>query len=114
MCIPITPDEQVDHGWGHAQQVALAQVEDDGRITDWQVVDVGWDALHDQGTHSAHHARIVRFLRDNSVDCVVVEHMGPGMQRVMASMHIPTVVGAQGDAKEAVSGAIALVLGAAA
>jgi predicted Fe-Mo cluster-binding NifX family protein len=105
----VTEDGQVDHGWGHAERVALAQVDDQGDIVAWQVVGVGWGELHDQGTHGAHHARIVRFLKDNCVDAVAVNHMGPGMQRVMNSMHLPTVMGADGDARQAVSDAVALI-----
>ena len=68
-CIPITPDGQVGGGWGKASTVAVAEVVD-GAIVDWRTHEVGWDLLHDAGEGS-HHARIVRFLGDNTITVVV-------------------------------------------
>ena len=51
-----------------------------------------------RGNHGAHHARIVRFLRENAVEAVVVNHMGEGMQRVMAKMGIALLPATPGDA----------------
>jgi predicted Fe-Mo cluster-binding NifX family protein len=105
IAIPVDATDQVAHGWGRAPRVALATVVD-GAITGWQVHDVGWDVAHDEGTEGAHHARVVRFLRDNDVEMVVAEHMGDGMVRTLGTMQLPVVLGAQGDARASVLGAL--------
>lgn len=91
---------QVGSGWGKAQRVAVATVED-GAITAWVEHDVRWDLAHDEGTEGSHHARIVRFLREHGVQAVVTGHMGQPMARMLATMGIRAVVGATGDAREA-------------
>jgi predicted Fe-Mo cluster-binding NifX family protein len=100
VCVPITADGQVDPRWGRADCVAVADVAD-GEIRDWQEFTVAWGTLHDQGTEGAHHARMARFLRDNQVQAVAAEHVGPGMQRMLASMGIQIVTGLGGDARSA-------------
>ncbi|MHB2024445.1 MAG: NifB/NifX family molybdenum-iron cluster-binding protein, partial [Mycobacteriales bacterium] len=70
--------------------------------SDWRVHVVRWSTLHDGGTEGSHHARIARFLRENAVDVVVAEHLGAGMQRMLATMGIRLVTGASGDARQAV------------
>lgn len=104
VCVPITADGQVDPRWGRAGRVAVADVAG-GQIRDWQEFAVGWDALHDQGTEGAHHARIARFLRDNQVQAIAVGHVGPGMQRMLGTMAIRVVTGLGGDARSAASAA---------
>ena len=104
VCVPITADGQVDPRWGRAGRVAVADVAG-GQIRDWQEFAVGWDALHDQGTEGAHHARIARFLRDNQVQAIAVGHVGPGMQRMLGTMAIRVVTGLGGDARNAASAA---------
>jgi len=105
IAIPVDAADQVAHGWGRAPRVAIATVSD-GAVTDWQVHDVGWDVAHDEGTEGSHHARIVRFLKDNAVEMVVAEHMGDGMVRTLGSMHLPVVLGAAGDARASVLAAL--------
>ncbi len=87
---------QVGGGWGKAQRIALATV-DDGTITDWAEHDVRWDLAHDEGTEGSHHARVVRFLRENGVQVVATGHMGPPMARMLATMGIRAVTDATGD-----------------
>ncbi len=82
--------------------VAVATREEDRRISDWVVHQVGWDVAHDEGTEGSHHARIVRFLRENEVDAVVVDHMGAGMQHTLAKMDIPVLPALSQDARQAV------------
>jgi sugar-phosphatase len=108
-CIPVDPDGRVGHGWGRAQAVALATVDAVGRVATWDVAQVGWGESHDLGSEGSHHARIVRFLREHRVGCVVAEHMGPGMQRVMTAMKIPTFLGAAGSARDCVEQAAAIL-----
>lgn len=100
-CIPITSDGLVAPGWGRAPRVAVATV-NDGEVTNWQENEVAWDVLHDEGTEGAHHARVVRFLREHQVEVIVVERMGDGMARTMTAMGMRLVDGATGDARAAV------------
>lgn len=103
IAVPVTTDGHVEPRWGRAPLVAVATRADDRRITDWVVHQVGWDVAHDQGTEGSHHARIVRFLRENEVEAVVVDHMGPGMVHTLGKMGIPVLAARSEDAREAVS-----------
>ncbi len=100
VCIPVTPDGQVDHGWGRASRVAVAHVSN-GAIERWEEFDVGWDRLHDEGTEGGHHARIARFLTDHGVEQVAAGHMGPPMQKMLGKMGITVRLGVAGDARRA-------------
>jgi predicted Fe-Mo cluster-binding NifX family protein len=100
VCVPVTAEGEVDRRWGKAERVALARVEGDS-LTDWQVVEVGWDQSHDAGPEGQHHGRIVRFLRDHDVSVVVAGGMGPPMQHTLSRLGVRTVLGAQGDAHSA-------------
>lgn len=104
VCVPVTPDGQVDSSWGRAARVAVATVED-GEVTAWAEHDVAWDALHDVGTEGGHHARVATFLRGQGVEVVVAGHMGPPMAQMLASMRILARTGAQGDARAAAAAA---------
>ena len=101
VCVPVTDDEQVDPRWGRAERIAVARVVD-GAIEDWQVYDVSWDRLHDEGTSAQHHARVARFLKENDVDAVVAHHVGEGMMRMVATMKLSLFLDATGDARLAV------------
>lgn len=100
VAIPVTPDGQVGRRWGRAERVAVAAVEG-GAVTAWTEHDVRWDLAHDEGTEGAHHARVVRFLREHGVTHVVVDHMGQGMARMLATMGIPVAAPRAADAREA-------------
>lgn len=108
VCIPVTDDGQTGPHWGRAPRVALATVSDD-QITEWREMEVGWDTAHGQGTEGSHHARIARFLREHKVEVVVANQMGLGMTRMLTTMGIPTMFGAQGDARDAVTDAVAVL-----
>jgi predicted Fe-Mo cluster-binding NifX family protein len=101
ICAPVTSEGMIDHGWGRVDRVALADVVD-GEIVSWQEIEVSWSRLHDEGTPGSHHARVVTFLRDQHVEAVVVNHMGDGMARSLATMGLPVHTGAAGDARTAV------------
>jgi len=103
---PVTEDGRSAAAWGRAHWVGVADVED-GAVRSWQVHEVGWDVSHDEGTHGSHHARIVRFLKEEGVQAVVVDHMGEGMQRVMNTMGIPLLPASPGDAQASVLAAVA-------
>lgn len=85
IAIPVTDDDQVAHGWGRAQQLALVDVTDN-QISAWRVVPVGWDVLHDEGTEGSHHAPVVRFCREQQITDVVVQHMGQGMVNTLTKL----------------------------
>jgi predicted Fe-Mo cluster-binding NifX family protein len=102
VCVPITADGSIDPRWGRAERVALAEV-DGATIRDWTEIDVGWGSLHDSGTEGAHHARIARFLRDNEVEAIAVNHVGQGMQRMLTTMGIRIDAEHSGDARAAVT-----------
>lgn len=108
LCVPVTADGQVDLRWGRAERVAIADIADD-EIRDWQEFAVGWGALHDMGTEGAHHARVARFLRDNLVEAIAVHHVGPGMQRMLASMGVQVIARQSGDARTVAGAAAPLV-----
>lgn len=101
VAVPVTPEGQVDQRWGKANHVAVARVED-GVVQSWQVHDTDWQRLHDAGPHGTHHARVVRFLRDNGVEAVVIDHAGASMLNTMTKMGLTIVLDAAGPAKEAV------------
>lgn len=99
VAVPVTPDGQLDRRWGKADQVAVASVVD-GAVEDWKVHSTGWHRLHDEG-HGAHHARVVRFLRDNNVEAVVIDHAGAPMLNTMQKMGLKVILDASGPAREA-------------
>jgi len=104
ICVPVTPDGQVDGSWGRAARVAVVRV-DDGLITGWEQHDVRWDELHDVGPAGGHHARIARFLLEQEVTLVLAGHMGPPMVQMLGKMGIEMRLGLTGDARLAVAGA---------
>jgi predicted Fe-Mo cluster-binding NifX family protein len=106
VCIPVGDGGEVGGGWGRAHRVAVAEVTD-GRVTRWEEHEVAWDEAHDTGTEGAHHARIVRFLKDQQVGAVVVGHVGAGMHHTMQKMGLAVHPGASGSAREAVLAAAA-------
>lgn len=101
VAMSVTDDGRVGHTWGKARQVAVAEADGQG-INSWTVHEVRWDVAHDEGTHGAHHARVVKFLREHQVDAVVVDHVGEGMSRMLQTMGVRLVTGVHGDAKETV------------
>lgn len=104
--VPVTDSGEIDHKFGKAPQVAVAVVED-GVIAGWTVHPMGWDVLHDEGEHGAHHARIVRFVREHDVNDVVADHMGPPMQNTLTKLGVALHMDRSGDAREAVLSATA-------
>ena len=103
---PVTADGQSAAAWGRAHWIGVADVAD-GEVRAWRIHEVAWDASHDEGSHGSHHARIVRFLKEQGIQAVVVDHMGPGMVRVMETMGIPLLPATPGDARASVLVAVA-------
>lgn len=104
--IPVRPDGSVEPRFGKAPMVAVAQVDNDGHVTDWHTFKVEWDRLHDEGTEGSHHARIVRFLREHDVVACVATHAGMGMQRTLAAMKVPLLPATLPRARESVEHAM--------
>lgn len=100
VAVPVTEDGSVDHRWGKADQVAIADISDD-KIQAWEVYDVGWHRQHDAAGHGRHHATIVRFLLDNKVQAVVIDHAGASMINTMQKMGLKIILDASGPAREA-------------
>ncbi|NLI83856.1 MAG: hypothetical protein GX440_00360 [Propionibacterium sp.] len=108
LTVPIAEDGQIDSRFGRAARMAVGTVTDDGQLTDWQVYEVGWDVLHDQSEHGQHHARVVRFLKDNQVDRVIFVQAGQSMLHTIDKMGLLMVQAPVMDAKDAVIQAAAL------
>lgn len=108
IAVPVTPAGDVDPRWGRAHRVALARLEG-GEIKDWREHEVAWDESHDAGTHGSHHARIVRFLREEGVHAVVLHHCGGPMANTMTKLGLVLVWEASGDARAAVLAAAPLI-----
>jgi predicted Fe-Mo cluster-binding NifX family protein len=88
-------------GWGRARRVAVVDLVE-GQIASWTEHEVAWDQSHDSApSHGSHHARIVRFLRDQSIEAVLTGHMGPPMARMLDSMGVVALVGLSGPARPA-------------
>lgn len=106
-------DAEVGPSWGRAAVVAVAEVAG-GEINSWAEHEVRWDVSHersDQGgqPHGAHHATVMRFLRQWQVDVVAAPHVGPGMVRMLDSAGIVLATGVAGDARAAVLACAAAV-----
>ncbi|WP_257477444.1 NifB/NifX family molybdenum-iron cluster-binding protein [Acidipropionibacterium jensenii] len=106
LMIPVRPDATVEPRFGKDPMVAVARVDPDGTIQQWDTFQVDWDRLHDLGNEGSHHARIVTFLRDHGVDAVVATHVGAGMQRTLTSMGLPMLPSTRTDARASVSAAV--------
>lgn len=102
IAVPVTSTGTVDPRWGRADRVAVADVEN-GTVAGWTEFDVGWGALHDTGTEGGHHARVARFLREQGVQAVAVDHLGDGMRRMLTTMGIRIDTGHSGQARAAVT-----------
>ena len=107
VCVPVTPDGEVDPRWGRAARVAVVRL-DGGRIVSWSEHRVAWDELHDVASEGGHHARVARFLAQHGVGTVVADHMGPPMVAMLGRMGIAVRLGAGGDARRAVVAAAAI------
>lgn len=110
LTVPLASEGQVGTSFGRAVTMAVARVSD-GKINEWQIHEVGWDVLHDQGEHGQHHARIVRFLRENDVERVLFVHMGQPMMHTIGKMGIGLVQVGPMDAREAIVQAASLEVG---
>lgn len=98
--VTITPDGTVGGGLGRARTVAVADVHD-GQVATWTEVDVGWGDLHGTGPEGTHHARIVRFVREHGIECVVTSGLGDGMRTTLGKLGVVVRTDLDGDARAA-------------
>jgi predicted Fe-Mo cluster-binding NifX family protein len=101
ICAPVTRDGNIDPRWGRADWIVIAEILD-GEIKSWQEIEVSWSTLHDEGTDGSHHARVVKFLKDQNIESIVANHMGDGMTRMLETMKISVHLGAAGDSRTAI------------
>lgn len=123
VAIAVLPNGMINAHFGRANKLAVATIEN-GQITKWEEVDVPFaethgdhdhhdhDHDHDHGhEHHHHHAPghhegIKNVLVQSGVDMVLLDHAGPGMQKVMNETDIKIVVGAKGNARESIQALI--------
>ncbi|TCS83687.1 NifB/NifX family molybdenum-iron cluster-binding protein [Tepidibacillus fermentans] len=117
VAVAVLPNGKVNTHFGRANKLALATIEN-GQITKWEEVAVPFAETHGNHDHHhdhdhehhhhapGHHEGIKNWLVDHEVDMVLLDHAGPGMQKVMSETDIKIVVGAKGNAKEAVQALI--------
>lgn len=98
--VTITPEGTVGGGLGRAQTVAVADVRD-GDVTSWAEHHVGWGDLHGTGPEGTHHARIVRFVREQGLERVVTSGLGEGMRATMGKLGVVVRTDLAGDARSA-------------
>lgn len=96
----VSPRGTVTGGLGRAQDLAVAEVRD-GVVAQWAEHHVGWGDLHGTGPEGTHHARIVRFVREHGIECVVTSGLGEGMRTTMAKLGVAVRTDLAGDAREA-------------
>lgn len=121
IAIAILPNGMINSHMGRTKRVALAAIEN-GKIADWQEVDVPFGENHDHNHNHHdhhddhhhhdhdhhhhdhhHHDAIGDFMVENGVDTVLVEHVGPGIQHVLNRAKVNVaVVNSMGKAKDIV------------
>lgn len=101
LCAPIADDGMINRRWCKTRRVAVADVRG-GEISRWQEFDVGWDRLHDEGPHEDHHERMATFLRDHTVNIIVIDHIGSCLSAALTRLDIAVHPGASGQARDAI------------
>ncbi|WP_339063671.1 NifB/NifX family molybdenum-iron cluster-binding protein [Tepidibacillus marianensis] len=119
VAVAVLPNGMVNAHFGRANKLALATIEN-GQISNWEEIEVpfaethgdhdhGHDHNHDHHDHHHapdHHEGIKNLLVEQEVDMVLLDHAGPGMQKVINETTIKIVVGAKGNAREVVQAVI--------
>lgn len=128
VAVAVLPNGMINAHFGSAKKVALVNIESK-EITSWEEVTVPFaethgdeghdhhhdhDHEHDHDHHHHHHHHhapghvegIMKFLVDQKVDLVLLDHAGPSIQKIRKNIEIKLVVGASGNAREAVQALI--------
>ena len=100
--------DQEGGGLGRAHTMAVATIAN-GRIVNWDEIEVRWDLSHDHNGEGRHHATIVRFMREHNIQVVVSGHMGPPMANTLRKLGVVPLVGAEGPAQDVALAAAAFV-----
>lgn len=119
VAVAVLPNGMVNAHFGRANKLAFATIENK-QIISWEEVAApfaethGHDHHHEHEhgyhhhdhdhnhEHGHHHQAIKNFLVEHQVDLVLLDHAGPGMQKVINETDIKIVIGAKGNAKDAV------------
>lgn len=103
VAVPVNPDGTVGARLGQASSIAVTEVNPArDRVCGWAVHQVDWDQSYARGPHATHHARVLRFLREQAVELVVAGgRVGIPMARSLQADGIDLVLGASGDARAA-------------
>ncbi|MDI3297977.1 MAG: NifB/NifX family molybdenum-iron cluster-binding protein [Bacillota bacterium] len=100
VALPVDADGQIFPHFGRAPRLAVATLEE-GKVRDWQVLDVDWGSSHDLVPRGEHHRRVFQTLREQGVDLVLAGEMGEGMVRSLSGVGVEVVLGVAGDARSA-------------
>jgi Dinitrogenase iron-molybdenum cofactor. len=106
IAIPVTPDGAVEERWAGPRGSRSPPWWTDASRTGRSTPSAGTSPTT-RGTEGAHHARVVRFLRENGVTHVVVDHMGAGMRHTLGKLGIEILPVRSPFAREAVVLAVA-------
>lgn len=87
VAVAVNPDQTVAAKWGRAPLVATATIAVDRcEVVEWDVHEVNWDQSAARGSHAAHHARVLQFLRQQRVDLVAgPSRIGLAMARSLSN-----------------------------
>lgn len=135
IAVAVLSNGMVNAHFGRANRIAFATVENK-EIVDWKEEDAPFAAMHDEEDHhdhgmhqhedhhgdgehhhdhdhshghghsGKHQETIKNYLVEHGVDLLLVDHAGPGLNRVLQETKMKVVTGAKGKAREVVQAAI--------
>lgn len=102
IAIPVTAEGTVFDRLAKAPLVATCVLRD-GTVTDWASHAVGWDQTYGVDVMGNHHARVMRFMKDQGVTTVVAADVCDNMRRSLEAQGVVVYDGQKGDARVAVT-----------
>lgn len=102
IAIPLTLDGAVFDRLAKAPLAATCVLRD-GEIADWTEHAVGWDQTYGVDVMGNHHARVMRFMKDQGVTTVVAADVCDNMRRSLEAQGVVVYDGQKGDARVAVT-----------
>ena len=121
VAVAVLPNGMINAHFGSANKVALVTIENK-EVIKWEEVPVpfakthGEDHDHDHDDHDHHHHHhhhgpehnrgIKKFLVENKVDLILLDHEGPSIRKIKQDIELKVVIGAGGNAKEAIQSLI--------